>query len=162
MDAAGDAMAELSAPRLAAAKARPARSGPAAADVLSPGATSGGVRTVLRLEGLVVLAAAVAAYSQLGAGWGLFAMLFLLPDLSFLGYLSGARAGAIAYNAAHSYIGPVALLALGALGEMPLALALGLIWCAHIGFDRALGYGLKYGSEFGATHLGRIGASDPW
>jgi hypothetical protein len=126
------------------------------------GATSGAVRAVLRLEGLVVLAAAVAAYMHLGAGWGAFAMLFLLPDLSFLGYLAGPRAGAIAYNAAHSYIGPVALLAAGLLGEMPALLALGLIWCAHIGFDRALGYGLQYGGEFGATHLGRIGRADPW
>jgi len=28
---------------------------------------------------------------------------------------------------------------------------------AHIGFDRALGYGLKYSKGFGYTHLGRIG-----
>ena len=32
-----------------------------------------------------------------------------------------------------------------------------LIWAAHIGFDRALGYGLKYPTSFGETHLGRIG-----
>lgn len=41
-------------------------------------------------------------------------------------------------------------------------MAAGLIWSAHIGFDRALGYGLKYASGFGATHLGRIGRTDPW
>jgi hypothetical protein len=28
---------------------------------------------------------------------------------------------------------------------------------AHIGMDRALGYGLKYQKGFGFTHLGRIG-----
>jgi hypothetical protein len=28
---------------------------------------------------------------------------------------------------------------------------------AHIGIDRALGYGLKYSTGFGFTHLGRIG-----
>jgi hypothetical protein len=28
---------------------------------------------------------------------------------------------------------------------------------AHIGIDRALGYGLKYSAGFGFTHLGRIG-----
>jgi hypothetical protein len=157
-------MADLSAPRLPAARvlnppwARPA----AAARNALPGATLGGVRILLRLEGMAVLAAAVAAYVHLGASWGAFAMLFLLPDLSFLGYLGGPRAGAIAYNAAHSYIGPVALLGLGFAGDMPSALALGLIWSAHIGLDRALGYGLKYGSEFGATHLGRIGRADPW
>lgn len=156
-------MADASAPRFVAPRApRAPWAGQAPIEGSSSGATLGGVRIVLRLEGLVVLAAAAVAYMQLGASWGLFAMLFLLPDLSFLGYLAGSRAGAAAYNAAHSYIGPVALLAFGALGEMPLALAVGLIWCAHIGLDRALGYGLQYGSEFGATHLGRIGRADPW
>ncbi|VTU14236.1 hypothetical protein RA8CHR_00488 [Variovorax sp. RA8] len=127
-----------------------------------PGAAQGGVRILLRLEGLAVLAAAVAAYVDLGASWGAFAMLFLLPDLSFLGYLAGSRVGASAYNMAHSYIGPVALLGLGLVGDMPAAVALGLIWSAHIGLDHALGYGLKYGSEFGVTHLGRVGPTDPW
>ncbi|CAN7193784.1 DUF4260 domain-containing protein [Variovorax sp. LjRoot290] len=156
-------MAEASAPRFVAPRAPSApwaRQAPIEGS--SSGATLGGVRIVLRLEGLVVLAAAVAAYMHLGAGWGAFAMLFLLPDLSFLGYLGGPRVGAIAYNAAHSYIGPVALLVLGFVGDVPAALALGLIWCAHIGLDRSLGYGLKYGNEFGATHLGRIGRADPW
>ena len=126
------------------------------------GATFGGVRWVLRVEGLVVLVAAVVAYSQLGAGWGAFAMLFLLPDLSFLGYLAGPRVGAAAYNAAHSYIGPVAMMVIASLGDAPVAMAAGLIWCAHIGVDRALGYGLKYATGFADTHLGRIGPVDPW
>ncbi|MGH9560491.1 MAG: DUF4260 family protein [Terracidiphilus sp.] len=38
-------------------------------------------------------------------------------------------------------------------GFMPVA----LIWANHIGVDRMLGYGLKYGDGFGYTHLGRIG-----
>ncbi|WP_242630931.1 DUF4260 family protein [Variovorax paradoxus] len=125
-------------------------------------AVSGGVRTLLRLEGVVVLGAAVAAYAQFGAGWGMFALLLLAPDLALLGYLAGPRVGAALYNAAHSHVGAVALLVLGALAAMPWAVAGGLIWCAHIGLDRALGYGLKYGSDFGATHLGRIGRADPW
>lgn len=157
-------MADLSAPRLPAARASsPPWAWPApGAQNAVPGAAQGGVRILLRLEGLAVLAAAVAAYVHLGASWGAFAMLFLLPDLSFLGYLAGSRVGAIAYNTAHSYIGPVALLGLGQIGDMPAALALGLIWSAHIGLDHALGYGLKYGSEFGVTHLGRVGPTDPW
>jgi len=117
---------------------------------------------LLRLEGAVVVAAAIAAYAHLDAGWGPFAMLILLPDLSFLAYLAGSRAGAAAYNAAHSYAGPVALLALGVLGDMPAATGVALIWCVHIGFDRMLGYGLRYANEFGVTHLGRNGPVDPW
>ncbi|MET0541202.1 MAG: DUF4260 domain-containing protein [Variovorax sp.] len=127
-----------------------------------PGAAHGGVRTVLRLEGLVVLAGALIAYDQVGASWGAFALLFLLPDLSLLGYLRGAQTGALLYNAAHAYFGPAALLAVGSLATQPVSLALGLVWLAHIGFDRMLGYGLKYRDGFGATHLGRIGRPDAW
>ena len=32
-----------------------------------------------------------------------------------------------------------------------------LIWFAHIGMDRALGFGLKYEFDFADTHLGRLG-----
>ena len=131
-------------------------------EVAVPGSASGGVRLLLRAEGLMVLAASVAAYAQFGAGWGWFAALFLLPDLSFLAYLAGPRWGALAYNAAHSYLGAVGLLAVGVLGASPMLLAAALVWCAHIGFDRALGYGLKYAAGFGQTHLGRIGRPDPW
>ncbi len=120
------------------------------------------MRTLLRMEGLAVLALATAAYAQFGAGWGWFALLFLLPDLSFLAYLAGPRVGAAAYNAAHSYVLPVMLLAMGVLGTAPAVLAVALVWFAHIGFDRALGYGLKYASGFRQTHLGPIGRADPW
>jgi Domain of unknown function (DUF4260) len=123
------------------------------------GATTGTVRALLRLEGFVLLAASVAAYARFGAGWGLFAACFLLPDLSFLGYLATARVGAAAYNAAHSSVGGVAMIAIGTVCGAPAFVTAGLIWIAHVGFDRALGYGLKYGRGFGYTHLGPIGAA---
>lgn len=128
------------------------------------GAVTGGVRTLLRLEGACVLAAAVLAYRQFGLGWGTFALFFLAPDLSFLGYLAGPRVGAAAYNAAHTYVGAVACLATGVLlsgrpgfAGLSWLTAAGLIWCGHLGMDRAIGYGLKYATAFGATHLGAIG-----
>ena len=121
------------------------------------GIATGGVRTLLRLEGAGVLAAAVACYAQYGAGWGWFAACLLLPDLAFIAYLAGARVGAIAYNATHSYLGAVVCLVIGVLAAAPAWLAAGLIWCAHIGMDRALGYGFKYARGFGYTHLGLIG-----
>ena len=121
------------------------------------GATIGAVRIVLRLEGLCVLIAALVAYSRFGLGWGTFAMFFLAPDLSFLGYLAGPKIGAVSYNVAHSYVGAVACLVAGLVLPTPALLSIGIIWFAHIGFDRALGYGLKYSEGFGFTHLGRIG-----
>jgi hypothetical protein len=135
-----------------AATAEPARLAPA------PGAVAGAPRTLLRLEGLAALTLAAAAYQRLDGAWWLFALLFLAPDLSMLGYLAGRRLGAVAYNAAHSYLGPALLGAAGVAAGAAMAEQLALIWAAHVGFDRALGYGLKYASAFGDTHLGRVGA----
>ena len=143
-------------------RGRHLRTGEAGSAVSREPTSVGGVRALLRLEGAVVLGVALAAYAQFGAGWGVFALWLLAPDLSMLGYLAGPRVGAALYNAAHSYIGAVVLLALGVLAAMPWAVAGGLIWCAHIGLDRALGYGLKYAAGFNLTHLGRIGRADPW
>ena len=52
---------------------------------------------------------------------------------------------------------PVALMTAGLAMASPLVLSIAMIWLAHIGIDRALGYGLKYSAGFGFTHLGRIG-----
>jgi hypothetical protein len=35
-----------------------------------------------------------------------------------------------------------------------------MIWLAHIGFDRALGYGLKYSSGFDVTQWAGSGSSE--
>lgn len=121
------------------------------------GATTGGIKYLLRVEGACVLLAATLAYSKFGLGWKTFAIFFLAPDLSFLGYLAGPVVGAISYNAAHSYIGAVLALLAGVWLSNPIVVGAGLIWCAHLGFDRALGYGLKYSAGFGFTHLGLIG-----
>lgn len=121
------------------------------------GIVTGSVRALLRLEGFAAFAAATACYAHAGFSWPAFALLFLAPDLAMLGYLAGPRLGARSYNLAHTYAAAVALALLGFTGGMPAAAAGGLIWIAHIGFDRALGYGLKYPTAFGDTHFGRVG-----
>jgi hypothetical protein len=121
------------------------------------GFTSGGVRVLLRLEGAAALAAAVGLYAHAGFSWPIFALLFLSPDLSMFAYFAGPRAGAAGYNLVHTYLPALALALAGFFASLPVATACGLIWIAHVGFDRALGYGLKYSTGFGDTHLGRIG-----
>jgi hypothetical protein len=121
------------------------------------GTVSGGVRAVLRLEGLALFAGTTLLYFLWGGPWWLYVVLLLAPDLSFAGYLAGPKIGAWAYNAAHSSIIPLGMLTVGFGFAPPLVLSLALIWLAHIGFDRAVGYGLKYERGFGFTHLGRIG-----
>lgn len=111
----------------------------------------------LRIEGLLTLIAATAAYHSLGAPWIVFAFAFFVPDLSLLGYLAGPKHGALVYNLAHTHATPL-VIALTAWGMNSTAgLAAAAIWFAHIGFDRALGYGLKLPTGFSDTHLGRIG-----
>ncbi len=111
-----------------------------------------------RLEGLAAAAVSAVLYARTGTNRWLFAALWLAPDLSMLGYLASPCTGARIYNAYHNYVAP-ALLALGAvlLHLHGLWLPIALIWINHIGVDRMLGYGLKYGEGFGFTHLGRLG-----
>lgn len=117
----------------------------------------GPLRVLLRLEGLLVLALAVVAYRQLEGDWLLFALLFLVPDLSMAGYLRGRQTGAWCYNAAHTYLGPGLVAVVSWFAGAPVVTHIALVWGAHIGFDRVLGYGLKLPTGFGDTHLGRIG-----
>ncbi|MEZ5886225.1 MAG: DUF4260 family protein [Paracoccaceae bacterium] len=71
----------------------------------------------------------------------------------------GGRASrALFYNGAHLYAGGLILGGAGHAFGLPVTITdLGLIWIAHVGFDRMLGYGLKEPSGFHDTHLGRIG-----
>jgi hypothetical protein len=124
------------------------------------GEVTGGVKILLRLEGLTLFLGMVLLYAVWGGSWWIFALLFLAPDLSFIAYLADPKTGAVVYNAAHSYLVPVALMTLGFALPEPLTLSIAMIWLAHIGIDRALGYGLKYEAGFGFTHLGRIGRKD--
>ena len=94
---------------------------------------------MIRLEWALVALAAIVFYASTGASWWLFAVLILAPDLSMFGYLAGPRIGAIAYNALHILIVPVLLLLAGHLSGNAAAIAVALIWIAHIAIDRALG-----------------------
>jgi hypothetical protein len=113
-------------------------------------------RLMLRLEGLVVFAAAIAVYAiRAYDGW-IFVLLLLSVDLFALGYLGGAKIGALVYNIGHTYVTPLLLTGAALLLQSDTGLMLALIWFAHIGMDRAAGYGLKYSSGFKDTHINRM------
>ena len=113
-------------------------------------------RVLLRAEGAAVFAAATTLFFHGDHPWWLYLLLALAPDLAMLGYLAGARFGAVAYDTVHTYALPVALGAAGAIGDLAGLVAVALVWIAHIGADRALGYGLKYPTGFQDTHLQRV------
>jgi len=108
---------------------------------------------LLRVEGGALLLAALVLDGETGGNWLLFVVLLLAPDLAIVGYRVGNATGAAVYNLAHTEIFPALLAAAGLLGGQPLLLSLALIWFAHIGMDRVVGYGLKYPDGFKQTHL---------
>lgn len=121
------------------------------------GVVAGAPARLLRLEGAALLAGSLLAYTTTGQPWWLVALTLLVPDLSAIGYLFGTKVGARNYNLAHITPLPGVLVAVGWWQNTSLAVALGLVWLAHIGLDRMLGYGLKYGDDFQHTHLRGIG-----
>jgi hypothetical protein len=113
-------------------------------------------KLLLRAEGLAVLVGTVVVYIDADFSWILFVALILAPDISFAAFLAGPRIGAAGYNLVHALVLPVALGVVGVLTDCEPEMAIALIWLAHIGADRLLGYGLKYPTAFKDTHLQRV------
>ncbi len=113
-------------------------------------------RRLLHVEGAFVFALAVYFYRSGQFSWWFFAVLFFAPDLFMLGYLINVKWGAASYNLVHTLSGPLLLLLVGYLGALPQLSPFGLVWLAHLGFDRMLGFGLKYPTQFKDTHLQHV------
>ena len=114
---------------------------------------------LLRLEGAALALVAVLLYAHADASWWLFAGLLMLPDLGMLGFVRGPRIGAFTYNLTHTLVVPLSVAAVGVVADRAGLLHIALIWVAHIGADRATGYGIKYPTHFKDTHLQRL--ADP-
>ncbi len=111
----------------------------------------------LRWEGLALFLASLAGFfGGLDQAWWLVPLLLFVPDVAIAGYARSHWTGALAYNLAHSHPAPALLGALALLSDSAVGQGVALVWFAHIGMDRALGYGLKYTTGFHDTHLGRI------
>ena len=111
---------------------------------------------LLRLEGAAVLAGSLVLYFDQGYGWLALVVLVLAPDLAAVGYAAGPKVGAVAYDTTHTEALPIALGVGGVVATEATLVQVALIWLAHIGADRLLGYGLKYPTAFGDTHLQRV------
>jgi hypothetical protein len=111
---------------------------------------------LLRLEGLVLFAVSVALFFHVDGNLWRFLLLLLVPDVTMAGYALNVRVGALVYNAGHTLALPFALGGAAFLTNRPEAIPFVLIWTAHIGMDRMIGYGLKYPTYFADTHLQRL------
>ncbi|HET8568420.1 MAG TPA: DUF4260 domain-containing protein [Candidatus Limnocylindria bacterium] len=112
---------------------------------------------LLRIEGAFALGIATYLFWRTDGNWTLYALLIVAPDIGILGYLRGSRLGSAMYNFFHTYAVPAALGVAGTLTDTALLVSVALVWAAHIGADRMLGYGLKYAfTRFMDTHLHRV------
>ena len=115
------------------------------------------MKNMLKLEEFLLFGLALFLFSQLNYGLGWYALWFLAPDLSMVGYLANPRVGAWTYNLIHHKGLAVAVYVLGSLLAIPWLMFAGTILLGHSSLDRVFGYGLKYPDAFQNTHLGRIG-----
>jgi len=113
-------------------------------------------RVLLHIEGAVQLILALVLYWRIDGNWLVFVILVLAPDLGMVGYMRNTRLGAATYNLVHTDAIPLVLAGAAFLTGNTLLLSLALIWVAHIGMDRAAGFGLKYPTRFKDTHLDRL------
>ena len=113
-------------------------------------------RVLLHLEGAVLFAAGTAVFFRLGQPWWLYLLLLAAPDLSLLALAAGPKLGSVVYNLAHTMVWPLIILVAGWWFGSATAVAVGLVWLAHLGMDRMLGIGLRYDDGRKATHLQRV------
>ena len=120
--------------------------------------------TIQRVENGLIAALAMTATIIIDSGlWWFPLAVFLVFDLSMVGYVLSPAVGAFWYNAIHTYTWPAILAVIAHLTSDPssslstwLAL-IALAWTFHVGVDRMLGYGLKLPDAYTHTHLGWIG-----
>lgn len=113
---------------------------------------------ILKLEELALFLGSVILFGLATEySWWIFALLFILPDISFAAYLISTKAGAFFYNLLHHKGVLIALTLTGYFANIQILLAIGIVFFGHAAFDRVFGYGLKFSEDFKHTHLGRIG-----
>lgn len=113
-------------------------------------------KLLLHLEGAIVLFASLYFYHSQHFSWIVFILLLFVFDVSMIGYVFNEKVGSYVYNTIHSYMLPVILILVTMHSSNHILWMIGLIWMAHIGMDRMLGFGLKYPSSFQDSHFQKL------
>lgn len=114
------------------------------------------LKFIVKIENLLFFIAGLVLFHNFSNNWLIFILLFLVPDISMVGYLKDKRVGSIIYNLIHNYILAIMLVALGLIFKQEMFLIAGSILFAHVGIDRFFGYGLKYKEGFKKTHIQKL------
>lgn len=113
------------------------------------------VKNILRIENFLIFFTGLALFHNFSDNWLLFVLVFLIPDVSMVGYLVNKKLGAITYNLIHNYALCLFLIFFGLVfQELNLMIAASVL-LSHVGIDRVFGFGLKY-EEFKKTHIQKI------
>lgn len=114
------------------------------------------MKTVLKLEEILMFVLGIYLFNQLDYAWWWFLVLILAPDIGMVGYLFNNKIGALTYNLFHHKGLAILVYLAGVYFSIPLYQLVGIILFSHSALDRAMGYGLKYDKGFKFTHLGEI------
>jgi hypothetical protein len=115
------------------------------------------MKTVLKLEELLVAIGCLIALYTFKVEWWWYLLFLLGPDISFVGYSFGNKVGAWTYNLFHHKAIAVILIGVGFFMNELTVLKVGVVLLGHSAMDRFFGYGLKLYNGFKFTHLGQIG-----
>lgn len=115
------------------------------------------MKTLLKIEETAEFALSIFLFSKLPFAWWLYPALFLLPDLSMIGYLVNDKVGALTYNFFHHKALAVLIGVAGLYLNNDYLMLAGILLFGHSSMDRMMGYGLKYAKGFKYTHLGEVG-----
>ncbi|ETW08078.1 hypothetical protein H310_02443 [Aphanomyces invadans] len=127
---------------------------PSTESVASAPHARGLVRILLQMEGAALMVACIVAYYHLQGNWWVFVAGFFAGDLLSVGYAFGPAVGCVVYNTSHTLVGPTVAATLFFLWTEHTWLAyVACIWGAHLGWERSLGYGLRYPDGFTSTHI---------
>ncbi len=119
--------------------------------------------TIQRIENAAIALFVMIALTSAGILWWWPLALFLVFDLSGVGYLANNRVGARLYNVVHNYTGPallagVYLIAASFSARVDALAVVAASWAFHVAVDRVLAYGLKDDDEPSHTHLSPVSA----
>ena len=115
------------------------------------------MKNILKLEEAAMFVFCIYALSLFRAGWWVYLLMVIGPDIGCIGYAIGKKAGAVCYNLFHHKGIAVAIFLAGFILHDEWTQVAGIVLFGHSSMDRMLGYGLKLNEGFRHTHLGVIG-----
>ena len=115
------------------------------------------MKNIIALEEAAMFILCLSGLYYLDVDWWVYALVFLGPDISLVGYVVSPAAGALTYNLFHHKGVAVFVFLSGLFLDNYLLQVSGIIFFGHSSMDRMFGYGLKLTKGFKYTHLGVIG-----